>query len=105
MSQVQRRKTRVGREKGVHTQEARGTGKARPAKLESPCPTPEALIGIQLRQVEVEQIDEQTPVLIGDDISQINDGPQQEAEGVHNEGVTSNSQKPELPQWPPPGGT
>ena len=33
---------------------------------------------------------------IGDDISQIVDSLQQEAEGVHNEGVMSDSQKLEL---------
>ena len=56
-----------------------GTGKARPEKVESPCPIPEALTGYQLRRVEVDRQDEETPASIG---------------------VRSNSQKLELASGP-----
>ena len=60
-------------------QEAWGVGKARPEKVESQFPTSEALIGVQLRQVEVDQQDKHTPASIGNNISQIDHSPQQEA--------------------------
>ena len=68
-----------------------GTSNTRLDKLESPYPTPEALIGVQLRLVEVEHIYEQILVSIGDTISKIDDSPQQNSEGIHNEGVRIDS--------------
>ena len=72
------RKDRIAHVQDKH----RGTSSANPSKIASPCPTPEALTGVQLRQVEVEQLDEQTPSSVGDETNQNVDIPQPNFRGV-----------------------
>ena len=69
-------------------------------KLDSPCPTPEALVSIKLRRVEENQPATQTQESIGIESNQMDDGPHRDAEDDRNEEVRRDRQKSELASGP-----
>ena len=85
-----KRKNKSRKNIRAHTRKKRGgTSKATAEKLDSPGPTPEALVCIKLRQVEENQLAAQTQESIGIEGNRIDDGPYHEAEDDHNEEVRS----------------
>ena len=69
-------------------------------KLDSPGPTPEALVSVKLRRVEENQPVVQTQELIRVESNRMNDGRHHEAADEHDEEVRSNRQKLELSKRP-----
>ena len=56
-SERKKNKSRKDRRARARTQEKHGeNSNAKPRKIASPCPTPEALTSVQLRRVEVEKL-------------------------------------------------
>ena len=80
-------------------------GKTRAQKVKPQCPTPEALTGVQLRQVEVDQLDVHTPGTIVKSTDHTDHSPQHDEQiscndKRHNKGVRSDGHISELASGP-----
>ena len=96
-----KKKNKSRKDRRARAREKHGrASNAKFSKIASPCPTPAALKSVQLRRVEVDRLNEQTPASVGDDIGRNADYQQPNSEECHEDEVRSEGQRPEFVSGP-----